>query len=84
MGCVERLVKNRTDNLYLVRGNDTSGRRAWYYFRVIPSKKELFDRQIKSGRIQLAGFGHVLESGFGENPPAEVKKRMRDEYGFEE
>jgi hypothetical protein len=84
MGFADRLTRSRTDNLYLVRGKDPTGRRAGYYFRVMPAKKAAFELSIKIGQIQLADYGQVITSGYGEDPPPETKKRMKDEYGFDE
>jgi hypothetical protein len=31
----------------------------------------------------LLEYGRIVESGFGDDPPANVKARLRDEYGYE-
>jgi len=82
MSFVVKLGKTRIANLYLVRGN-SGGQPAWYYVQVHPLKKPIFDRQLKSGSIDLAVIGRVLVSGWGKDPPDDVKKRMKDNHGFE-
>lgn len=75
---------SRADCIYLIRGNDSTGRAAWYYLQVEKLKKKLFETNAKKGQIQLTEYGKILTSGYGEYPPADVKKRMKDEFGFEE
>lgn len=75
---------SRADNIYLVRGNDITKRPAWYYVMVEKMKKRLFEIDAKKGQINLTDYGTILYSGYGENPPEETKKTMKDEYGFEE
>lgn len=75
---------SRADCIYLVRGNDSTGRPAWYYVEVDKLKKKIFESDAKKGQIQLTDYGRIIISAYGENPPDDVKKRMKDEYGFEE
>lgn len=82
-GFVERLKVNPAD-LYLVRGKDSTGRPAWYYFRVGRGKKQAFETASKRGGVQLNEYGTILLSGYGKSPPPDVVKRMFDEYGFDE
>lgn len=75
---------SRADSIYLIRGNDSTSRAAWYYLQVDKLKKKLFETDAKKGQIQLTDYGKIIISGYGEQVPADVKKRMKDEYGFEE
>jgi hypothetical protein len=36
------------------------------------------------GNINLGEFGNIIHSGFGINPPEEIKKTMKDKYNFGE
>lgn len=78
----DRVIRSRSNRLYLVRGNDRSGRAAWYYIRVTGSLV-LFERALKSGSLNLADHAEILLSGYGENPPEDVVQKMRDEWGFQ-
>lgn len=82
-GFVARLNASSSD-IYLVRGNDSTGRPAWYYFRVGRGKKRAFETASKRGTLQLTEYGTILVSGYAKNPPPDVVKRMFDEYGFSE
>lgn len=75
---------SRADCIYLIRGNDSTGRAAWYYLQVEKLKKKIFEIDARKGQIQLTDYGKIIISGYGEHPPADVKQRMKDEYGFEE
>ncbi len=72
------------DLIYLIRGGDSTGRAAWYYVEVDREKKAQFEHDAKQGQIQLTEYGKIIISGYGEEPPQSVRKRMKDEYGFEE
>ena len=72
----------RPDHIFLVRGNDISGEAAWYYIMVDRGKREAFRNQNGVSRLSLSEYGTILYSGFGENPPDAIVKRMNKEYGF--
>ena len=65
--------------LYLVRGKD-KGRPAWHYVLVDKEKEEEFKAQVKTGTVDVANFGKILHSGWGEDPPKEKKKQIDDQY----
>jgi hypothetical protein len=73
----------RSENVYLVKGCDSTGRAAWYYVLVSPLKMRLFEHQSKSGSMNLNDFGVILRSGYGENPPEDAVQQAREEFGFE-
>jgi hypothetical protein len=77
----ERVRRERGNNVFLVRGNDSNGRAAWYFVLVDPAKRAAF-RKALAGQLQLNAFGRIVASGFGADPPADVCERMKTEYGF--
>ena len=60
---------------------DSTGRAAWYFLLVDPAKKNAF-RKAATGELELNAYGRVLASGYGTDPPADVRERMKTEYGF--
>lgn len=79
------IVKSsRTSDIFLIRGKDTTGRRAWYYLLVEKTKKRLFESDVKRPQMQLTDYGTIVYSGYGENPPDDIKTKMFDDYGFKE
>lgn len=73
----------RSRGIYLVRGKDSTGRSAWYYLRVCKKSPLLFERDARKGQIQLADYGEILCSGYGENPPESAVRDMRENWGFQ-
>jgi hypothetical protein len=79
----DRVRRERGNNVFLVRGNDSTGHPAWYFVLVDPAKRTAF-RKAFSGQLQLNAFGRILASGYGTDPPDDVRERMKTEYGFTE
>lgn len=73
-------VKRSPELLYLVQGMN-QGKKAWYYFLVEKMKHERFKIDVKSDFIDLADYGTILYSGFGEEPPEDVVRKIKDEFG---
>jgi hypothetical protein len=77
----DRVRRERANNVFLVRGNDSTGRPAWYFVLVDPAKKAAF-RKAFTGQVELNAYGRIIASGYGTDPPADVRERMTTEYGF--
>lgn len=82
MTFVEKLLKNSANPIYLVTGNDHTGRRAWTYLMVSRNKLQVFRDALNSGNLRLTDYGQILESGYGDAPPDDVVSRMKREYDF--
>ena len=74
---MERLIVG--PYLYLVRGND-KGKPAWHYVLVDKVKEEDFKAKVATGTINVADYGKIICSGWGENPSAEKKKCVGDQF----
>lgn len=81
---VSALFGSRPDCIFLVKGKDTTNRPAWYYVMVDKSKKDTFEHIEGKQSLNLNDYGTILHSGYGDEPPPEMKKKMEDEYGFKE
>ncbi len=81
MGVAERVRRKRSQNVFLVRGKDRQ-REAWHYVLVDNNKREMFLAATRSGALDVADYGEVLCSGWGENPPESVVKRVEDEFNL--
>ena len=66
------------ERVYLVRGKHR-GRQAWHYVMVVKTLLGLFLKRTKAGRLDVADFGTVLKSGWGENPPQSTRKEVTTE-----
>lgn len=69
--------------LFLVKGIDDN-RPAWYYVLVERLKLPMFKRALNDNVIHLEEYGKILYSAYGEDPPAEIKKKIREEFGIPE
>ena len=67
--------------IYLVKGVD-AGRNAWYYVLVERNKVQLFLKALNDDIIHLEHYGKILYSAYGDEPPAEITQKLKDEYGI--
>ena len=67
--------ENAKHRIYLVRGED-KGKQAWHYVLVEKALLPLFLRRTNSGSLDVADFGLILKSGWGKEPPEEVRKNI--------
>ena len=67
-----------TSRIHKVRGTDR-GRPAWRFVLLSNTSeeyKERFLEQVKSGTVDVAKWGYVIQSGWGEDPPDSVGKKI--------
>ena len=69
--------ENASERIYLVRGKDR-GKLAWHYVQVEKALLPLFLRRTNGGSLDVADFGLVLTSGWGKDPPEEVRKNITE------
>ncbi len=72
--------RSRADLVYLVRGKDR-GKPAWHYVLIDKDKKEMFLAKSRTGAMDVADYGEILYSGWGEDPPQEIKDKITEEFG---
>ncbi|MGL9732511.1 MAG: hypothetical protein ACR5KW_00470 [Wolbachia sp.] len=73
--------KSRSDLIYLVRGKDR-GRSAWHYVLVDNDKREMFLAKSRTGSMDVADYGEILYSGWGEDPSKEIVDKINEEFGL--
>ena len=69
-------ILSKSSNVYLVRGKDR-GKPAWHFVLVDEEKVDSFRAKVATGNIDVAEYGRVICSGWGEDPPQE-KRDMVD------
>ena len=74
--------ENSTERFKLVRGNKR-GRAAWHYVLVKKHLLGLFLKRVKGGLINVADFGDILRSGFGQDPPEGTADKILKEYEYQ-
>jgi hypothetical protein len=81
----QKVVKKKTmkaleGKVFLVRGKD-NGRAAWHYILVPKDKENELKKQRAGTNIDVADFGKIIKSGWGEDPSDEIRKEIEEEYG---
>lgn len=61
--------------LYLVRGKD-KGRAAWHFVMIDEGNTNAFREQVASGNVDVANYGTVLYSGWGADPPDDIRSQV--------
>ena len=69
------LVRSKPSLVYLVRGN-SRGKPAWFYVLVDEEKENAFKEQVASGTVDVALYGKEIKSGWGKDPPDDVKSAI--------
>ena len=69
--------ENASERIYLVRGKD-GWKLAWHYVQVEKALLPLFLRRTNGGSLDVADFGRVLKSGWGKDPPENVRKNINE------
>ena len=69
--------ENASERIYLVRGKDR-GKLAWHYVQVEKALLPLFLRRTNGGSLDVADFGLILESGWGKDPPENVRTNINE------
>ena len=74
------------DRIFLVRGND-HGRPAWHYVLLVDDDKtiKIFKERTQGAAagtesIDVAGYGQILKSGWGKDPPNDIKDWIQQHY----
>jgi hypothetical protein len=80
---MDHLIRSRSDLCYQVMGKDTTGRVAWYFILVDKEKKEQFLAHKQGDSYDLADYGKIIASGYGEVVPDDVKEMLKEKYGFD-
>ncbi len=80
MSFLQKVQSSRNELLWLVRGKDR-GMDCWHYILVEKSKLPMFKVRVKTDFIQLDDYGQVIESGWGKNPPEEIEKKIKEQFG---
>lgn len=74
----------QTNPVFLVKDDDIRGERAYYFVRVDRRRLPQFLAESRqTSAINLADYGEILFSAYGEHPSAYVEAYMREHYGWE-
>ena len=78
---------SNNERIFLVRGND-KGRPAWHYAQLVDDEETVRKfTELTQGEnagihtINIGDYGQVIKSGWGHDPPNDVKDWMQKNYG---
>lgn len=78
----QKVLQERGGGIRFIQAEE-NGALCWFYLRVDPDKLEAYKVALPSGEFDIADFGQILESDWGEYPPPSVIDFMQKEYGYE-
>jgi len=81
LGKASNTTSSQADLIYLVKGID-DGRNAWYYVMVERLKLSLFQKALNDDIIHLENYGVILNSAYGDEPPADITDELKKKYGI--
>lgn len=75
-------IRSSNENVLDLRVKLTNGEECYYFLKIYPDRKNLFLTLLSKGnQINLAKYGEVLASGYGD-PDKELVQKMKDDYGL--
>ena len=69
--------EDTSERIYLVRGEDR-GKPAWHFVLVAKDLVSFFLRRTNGSSLDVTDFGRVLKSGWGKDPPEDIRKSIRE------
>ncbi|MDX1974363.1 MAG: hypothetical protein SFT92_01675 [Rickettsiales bacterium] len=78
----QKILRERGNEIRFIRAVEDD-KPCWFYLKLDPSKVMEYEQKIKNGDLHVREYGHIIESGWGNYPPADVVGFMIDEYEFE-
>ena len=75
--------KSEEKTIKLVRGkvyHDKQRKDAWHFVSVSDEMEEMFKKESEKENFDVAKYGQILESGWGRDPPDEVRKWIVKKY----
>ena len=81
---VDKIIAKKGHLIHKLKAKDSTGRWAYYFVLVEPMHEKAFLAALESNQsIDLEEFGKVVASNYGEEPSEEIRKMLKDKYGFD-
>ena len=76
--------RSTAERLFIVRGKDR-GQPAWHYVLLVDDEDTItaFHKKLKEGSLDVANYGKIIESGWGQDPPNDFKEQMQRTYAID-
>jgi hypothetical protein len=80
----DREISRRGHLVHKLKAKDSTGRWAYYVLLISPRKERIFTAALKAaGSMDLASFGTILASNYGEEPSTSTRTEMKRRFGFD-
>jgi hypothetical protein len=80
----DREISRRGHLVHKLKAKDSTGRWAYYVLLITPRKERMFLAALKAaGSMDLASYGAILASNYGEDPNAATRAEMKRRFGFD-
>ena len=79
---MQKIVQQRGGAIRFIRAEEDGGM-CWFYLRLAPEKLQAYEQALQQGDMDIRDYGSILDSDWGDYPPADVVRFMKDEYGFD-
>lgn len=80
----DREIARRGHLVHKLKAKDTTGRWAYYVLLVTPRKERVFLAALKAGgSMDLASYGAILASNYGDQPSTDTRSEMKRRFGFD-
>ncbi|MEH2195946.1 MAG: hypothetical protein V7K98_25345 [Nostoc sp.] len=80
----DRFLARQGHLIHKMKAKDSTGRWAYYFLYVEPSKEKEFMNALNSNHsIDLEDYGKVVGSCYGEKPDEQLRNLLKEKYGFE-
>ena len=72
------------ERLFIVRGKDR-GQPAWHYVLLVDDEDTItaFHKKTNKGSLDVANYGKVIKSGWGQDPPNDLREQMQRTYNVD-
>ncbi len=81
---VDQIIAKKGHLIHKLKAKDSTGRWAYYFVLVEAPREQAFLTSLKTEEsIDLEDYGKVIASNYGEEPSEEVRKMLKEKYGFD-
>ncbi|MCE2993198.1 MAG: hypothetical protein ACK5WS_06155 [Alphaproteobacteria bacterium] len=82
---VDKLISQQGSKINKFHAIDSMGQQAYYFVLMDDRKERSFYQAINTDitTLNLQNYGRVIASCYGEKPSDDVKKLLKDKYGFD-
>lgn len=81
MSFAGKVIQQQGGGIRFVRATEQE-KSCWFYVRIDDDKIGSYKRALKSDPLNLADYGAILKSGWGEMPSRNTQRYIHKRYGY--